>query len=91
MSDDWRNDPRFKSSAEDEKQYQKDKKKDAKYTKIGLIVLSIPIIGFFGLGLLGMLWNNFYDLGSFAKLVPVPCPSVKAVYSSKRLDLTPLW
>ena len=70
MSDDWRNDPRFKSSAEDEKQYQKDKKKDAKYTKIGLIVLSIPIIGFFGLGLLGVLWNNFYDLGSFAKLVP---------------------
>ena len=70
MSDDWRNDPRFKSSADDEKQYQKDKKKDAKYTKIGLIILSIPIIGFFGLGLLGMLWNNFYDLGSFAKLVP---------------------
>ena len=70
MSDDWRNDPRFKSSAEDEKQYQKDKKKDAKYTTIGLIVLSIPIIGFVGLGLLSMLWNNFYDLGSFAKLVP---------------------
>ena len=71
MSDAWRNDPRFKSSLADEKQYQEDKKKDAKYTKIGLIVLSIPIIGFFGLGFLSMLWNNFYDLGSIKKLLPV--------------------
>ena len=70
MSDDWRNDPRFKSSVADEKEYQKNKKTDAKYTKIGLILLGIPIIGFFGLGTLGLMWNLFYDLGSFGKLVP---------------------